>query len=710
MAKPHTPRFYATRTLLIFILFITVHFTLPAEQLARPIQATTDPSLGIWSSTTSSSAVLDRTLIFSNNRVDGDLQGSGIPVVGVWSSACASSNITITNPSCPSLAVNSEFSVEVNVTNAPAFNAYAFFLYYDPAFINATSVDRTTGTVFSSPFTQIERRSPPGTVRLEVTNNAGSFAGANGTLAHIIFKVLAVGVSPLALATGIAEANPFAYTQLVTLSTYIELETSDGYFKNDPASLGPVAIFTYTPSDPTQGDTVIFDASASYDPDGLLTLFMWDFGDGRSETTRDSAIVHKFASGNADLAGNFSVRLTVVDDRTVPLPCGPCFQGMQVQRIRVAWAGSHDLEVESLDVSPKQVPPGEDVAVRIFIVNHGRSSEIFNLTVTYGQGSVRLGTIGSETHQSISFPGAKSFSYNFVTTGLSPGFYDIKAEVKLTRDDDSSDNMASQTVRVFDLHEILVETLSAMPTEVPQGAQVTVKTVVFNVGAYPETFNLTVAYISIDQEVIFGTVMGQTISPGASSRFTFTLDTSSLAPGYYGIGAYVAARDADPANNFGETFLFVTVDSMSPAWPQGGTLTISNLNPTNLTLTWIPASDNARVVSYRVLEGDRILATVPGTVLTYSVIGLTPEATYVFSIEAGDPSNNWKSGPEETVTTPLGPSSAPSQPYSPWWQQYSFLIALAVGVPSAIAVVATILLRRVERRQRLKVQLAAGPG
>ena len=44
----------------------------------------------------------------------------------------------------------------------------------------------------------------------------------------------------------------------------------------------PVADFSHSPLEPKSGDTVYFNAAASYDSDGHIVSYKWDFGDGTS--------------------------------------------------------------------------------------------------------------------------------------------------------------------------------------------------------------------------------------------------------------------------------------------------------------------------------------------------------------------------------------------------------------------------------------------
>ena len=57
------------------------------------------------------------------------------------------------------------------------------------------------------------------------------------------------------------------------------------------------------------GQASSLDASASSDPDGTVSSYHWDFGDGASQTTTSATTTHTYATANA-----YTVRLTVTDD------------------------------------------------------------------------------------------------------------------------------------------------------------------------------------------------------------------------------------------------------------------------------------------------------------------------------------------------------------------------------------------------------------
>jgi hypothetical protein len=74
----------------------------------------------------------------------------------------------------------------------------------------------------------------------------------------------------------------------------------------------PIASFTFSPSTPLVNQTVTFDASASHDPDGSITNYKWDFGDGNITTVATPIIKHVYKTAGSTLY--YTVTLTVTDN------------------------------------------------------------------------------------------------------------------------------------------------------------------------------------------------------------------------------------------------------------------------------------------------------------------------------------------------------------------------------------------------------------
>ena len=176
------------------------------------------------------------------------------------------------------------------------------------------------------------------TLQLRQTNTAlaavasGLTIGAGDTL---VVRVEAVGTSPTALRAKVwlkGTAEPTAW--LVTASDataalqtggYVGLSTniagtatnipfvtvfdnfvarSSGDVTSPPAeNVAPTASFTAS----IDGRTLSVDASASEDPDGTITAYAWEFGDGQSGTGKTAT--HEYAA-----PGNYTVTLTVTDN------------------------------------------------------------------------------------------------------------------------------------------------------------------------------------------------------------------------------------------------------------------------------------------------------------------------------------------------------------------------------------------------------------
>jgi len=80
--------------------------------------------------------------------------------------------------------------------------------------------------------------------------------------------------------------------------------------KAPPPGRRPVAVFTYSPLTPYTGEAVIFDARASYDPDGYIVSYFWDFGDDSTGT--GNITTHSYVDN-----GVYIVTLKVTDNDTL---------------------------------------------------------------------------------------------------------------------------------------------------------------------------------------------------------------------------------------------------------------------------------------------------------------------------------------------------------------------------------------------------------
>jgi len=73
----------------------------------------------------------------------------------------------------------------------------------------------------------------------------------------------------------------------------------------------PTAALSTDPENPVVGETVTFSAKdISYDPDGIITKWQWEFGDGVEDTGETTT--HIYSS-----ADDYIVRLRVVDDHGI---------------------------------------------------------------------------------------------------------------------------------------------------------------------------------------------------------------------------------------------------------------------------------------------------------------------------------------------------------------------------------------------------------
>jgi PKD repeat protein len=117
----------------------------------------------------------------------------------------------------------------------------------------------------------------------------------------------------------------------------------------------PTASFVYSPTNPVVGDRVHFNASESTDPDGTITSWDWDFGDGKHGSGEE--VNHTYTD-----AGTYTVVLEVTDDSentdTVSKTITISAAGMPIASFKILTANPKINTDVDFDASESNDPDG----------------------------------------------------------------------------------------------------------------------------------------------------------------------------------------------------------------------------------------------------------------------------------------------------------------------------------------------------------------
>ncbi|MCK4313956.1 PKD domain-containing protein, partial [Candidatus Bathyarchaeota archaeon] len=180
----------------------------------------------------------------------------------------------------------------------------------------------------------------------------------------------------------------------------------------------PVASFTESAETVCVGEVIYFNASQSYDPDGYIVDYFWDFGDGMNAT--GAAVEHSYASD-----GTYTVTLTVTDD-----------DGATDTSNSTKTVLRRDVAV--LDVIPYKtvVGTGLNMSISVTVENQGDLTETFNVTIYV---NTTLMAMQYVTDLAPSTQAILTFIWN--TTGFTKGNYTIRAVASMVPSEtDISDN------------------------------------------------------------------------------------------------------------------------------------------------------------------------------------------------------------------------------------------------------------------------------
>lgn len=130
----------------------------------------------------------------------------------------------------------------------------------------------------------------------------------------------------------------------------------------------------------------------------------------------------------------------------------------------------------------------------------------------------------------------------------------------------------------------------------------------------------------------------------------------------------VIAQDSAGNSSLSSNTVNVLTDAL-PAVDTEAPLAVTDLSATNTSfdgtiLTWSPSSDNVGVTNYQIFQDNTNIGN-SGTLTSFTVAGLTPETSYVFSVRAQDSVGNTSNASNlVTITTSAIPDTTPPTPVS----------------------------------------------
>lgn len=312
------------------------------------------------------------------------------------------------------------FDIEVRISSAADVFGWEFQLGWNASVLTFTRIVEGS---FLKGIEQRETMFVNKTYQDEIDNDTiaagctrlGYVSGVDGsgTLARVSFVVENKGETVLELfQTKLVDSRPTPYP--------IEHTATSGLFSNIAGF--PYASFTYAPSVVNINETMVFDASASYDADGSVVAYSWDFGDGQNASETTPFTSHAFSEG-----GTYPVSLTVTDNEG--------WNSSVTEEVQVRFA--HNVAVGSISLSAESVTVGDTVTITVVVMNEGAETESPTTRVFYDSQEAATAQTTSNLLSGLN----RTLTFQWDTGGVTPGDYRIKAVVdQVPSEGDTSDN------------------------------------------------------------------------------------------------------------------------------------------------------------------------------------------------------------------------------------------------------------------------------
>lgn len=253
------------------------------------------------------------------------------------------------------------------------------------------------------------------------------------------------------------------------------------------AATPPVAILVPSKRNPLINEVVTFDGSGSYDPDGFITSWSWDFGDGNVAT--GATVQHSYAA-----FGYYQATLTVQDNSTLGY-----IESTDVA-MTVIWYPTANFTFSPSD------PFADETVSFDASGSKANGGSITDYSWSFGDG--QTGTGSTATHA-------------YLTTGT------FTVTLTVTDSEDLT-NSTSKTVTVT-IHNVAVTSVTASSAAVEKGGTITLQIIASNKGNYTESFTVTAYYNTtrIKTEPV------TSLNAGGDQSITIVWNTASAAVGTY---------------------------------------------------------------------------------------------------------------------------------------------------------------------------------
>jgi PKD repeat protein len=560
-----------------------------------------------------------------------------------------------------SLGPGTTLVINLTVADVASLFTWQAQILFNPSILNCTNATYPADNIFAGkptiPVTPLIDN-VGGSVTFGCSlSGLGIFTGS-GVMCQIGFNVIGWGNSTLKYSVPYGSDTFLLDTDLNMIPSLV----ANGYFQNyipPPEPLPPVASFDYYLKPVQTGHAVTFNGSASYDPDGSVMNWAWNFGE--PPLASGPIVTHTYAS-----PGNYTVTLTVTDNDGLN---GSTSKVVPVYDTRPAVLYIDPAEI----IDPTLFPPAI-VTINV-TVNYVTNMYDYKFKLTYNTEMLTcIGAIINRVQGQTAFTPLilidDGAGFIWITVDYHPPAVPITtidplalvtvyfqvdtpgssvlhlSETELS--DPAHNSMPHETADGFIMTLIRdVEITDVVPSTswAYQGWPVDVSVTAKNNGNISESFDVKAYY---DSNLI-DTIPIVNLPSTGETTVIFHWDTTGVAEGNYTISAEatVVPFEFNVTNNYlsdGKVQIFTTIRDVaitdvtpSRDWVYPGVQV--NITVTAKNLGDVPESFDIKVYYDTNLLATRSIVDLPSDaeaieVFTWDTLGLTPCNNYTISAEA----------------------------------------------------------------------------